>query len=186
MKRTILLTALLITVIGGALAQGNQSDRAQGIKLIEGENDIHYLIYPFKNPGKVRITFLDENGKILARDWVRNKIGFKKRYDLSPLQSGSYTMEIVENGQKIRKQFLLGGALEAALVDLSNNRYRVLVDSEVPGAIDLKIYDRSRNLLFADTQSEGFSRVYDLGDVPNGPVYFELEKDGKAHTLRGN
>ena len=183
MKRTILIAALLVTVIGSAIASGNDNQRSENIKLIKGEDQVHYLIYPFAEPGNVRVKFLNEKGKVVGSDRVRNARGFKKGYDLSKLAPGDYSVQIRDENGTMTKSFEIQNDITVAILRMTNQRYRLIVDSKEPGEVGVKIFDKAGDLVYKDNQDGSFTRVYDLSQIDSDKFSFQLSANGNTHII---
>ena len=75
------------------------------------------------------------------------------------------------------------GNFEAAIINLQNNRYRLLVDSRKDDPIFLRIYDTRGELVFKDKQEGGFTRIYDLSAMGSAYYFFELKIKGNTYKI---
>ncbi len=186
MKKTITIIAMLSIALGTVFATGNRTKKAESIKLIPAQNQMYYLIYPFKDYGKVKIRFTDENGKKLGSDIVWNKVGFKKAYDLSSLREGRYQVEIVDSEGTVSKQIEIKTELEAAVLKLKQDRYRLLMDAKDDYDVGIKIFDDKHDLLFSSYQQTKSARIYDLSKFRSKNFTFELAYNGKHRNIVTN
>ncbi|MEQ8473355.1 MAG: hypothetical protein RIC35_19315 [Marinoscillum sp.] len=93
MKRIIMTTAVIVTVMTTALASGNGAKKERAA-IIPGNNVTYKVLYDNNETTVVRVKIKDENGNIIQSDKFKTDKGFMQRYDLKKLEEGTYFVEL--------------------------------------------------------------------------------------------
>ena len=120
-KLKFVLTALLVAVMMGqtAFASTNHNDDPNPIKVKATESFV-YKVYAFKNALKFKLAFknvsedkviiriLDQKGRALYKEVLKNREIFNRNYDMSRLGAGVYKVEIGAGDLKAEQEIALG------------------------------------------------------------------------------
>lgn len=108
--------AVLITVIGAALASGDgkMESRAAVLSLEEGT---YRVIYGAKEDAVVKITITDAEGHVLRTDRIKSKGGFMKPYNLEKLEEGTYSIQLRDEYGEFTHEVKIGDASTAVAVN---------------------------------------------------------------------
>lgn len=93
MKRILMTLAVIVTVMGTALATGNGSKKDRAA-IIPGNGETYKVLYENNEPTIVRVKITDETGTLIRTDKFKSTEGFMQRYDLSSLKEGKYLVEL--------------------------------------------------------------------------------------------
>jgi flagellar hook assembly protein FlgD len=104
---TTFLFALLLTA-SAAFGNGKENEKASQIEMFQVENGQFRLIYALEEAGKVKIAFYDESGRLVDTDRVKNEEGFLRKYDMTHLPNGTYSMKISSTSGEYTKDFQIG------------------------------------------------------------------------------
>ncbi|MFY0606170.1 MAG: hypothetical protein JXR10_05615 [Cyclobacteriaceae bacterium] len=120
MKNLTILTALLFTFAFSVQAQkANTSGR-----VLPSTHNSFKIIYTKSGDSNVKIKLRDAEGAIIHIDKVESNDGFMKRYDLSQLNSGTYSFEVLDkSGKSIHEVNVsdeTGTAMIAGYTDMSS------------------------------------------------------------------
>src|SRR5476651_2260179 len=111
MKNSIKLTALFLVLSAGLFAVGPAKASiavvpatADIITFTSLPSEIGLAVKVEKNePGKATVIISDSEGNVLRKDALANGGALEKDYILSQLDNGDYTIEVISNGQAIKK-----------------------------------------------------------------------------------
>ena len=174
MKKAATLIALLVVVTGSVFANENDESKAdEAFVFVKGKEQTYNLIYPGKIQGTVNIQFLRPNGKRLHLYQVKNEIGFKKQFDFSQVQPGTYTVKLKDKLGEYQKEFEVESALEMSVVK-QGNTHRLIANHLAGESLRVNIYDADDNLIHVERHREGFSRRYDLSAIASPHFTFEV------------
>lgn len=180
MKTTTLLAVAIFTM-STAFANGNETNKANQVALYEVQNQQYRLIYPFAEKETVRIQIKDENGSVITTDKVKNHEGFLRKYDMSTLNDGNYTMTFTSKSGVFEKSFDIKTAKQMAVNHLGDKRVKLIYSDQVNKGT-LRIYNKNMDLIHREKyqQVDGFSRIYDLSAFDCNEFTFQMGEETVA------
>lgn len=144
---------------------------------------VYDLYYNAPTQGNLRLLVRDAQGFVLYRAHWKQVENQARRFDLRQLPAGNYVFEL-EDATGHREVTVAHGLtaapqLRVDLQNVSNKRYRLVVQGERATPVAVHIYDSNHNLIRSDVVEtrEDFSRVYDLSQLPTPNVKFEVSTD---------
>ena len=152
---------VLLIVFGTSLTYASNSENAK-LELRENQNGIVQLLYTSSEAEQVTITILDDNNKIVLSEKVKNKNGFLRNYDFSKLEVGKYTFKVADNNGQLLKKAKFVKKSPVALVDLGDNRFRLIYGSKKDTPVLVVFLDKDGKTIQEDrfTSTNGFARTY--------------------------
>jgi hypothetical protein len=108
MKKSIALTALIAVVgtsVFAATAPAKSSDKsADEIAFVQSKKDNAFGVKIQKETaGKAVIIVYDDASNVIFKDVLSKGESGQKRYLISSLEDGDYTVEVVSKGQTVKK-----------------------------------------------------------------------------------
>lgn len=181
--KTTILSVLLVTVMGSAFASGGNSIKvAKNIEFHQGQDNVYHLIYGDKSPGDVEVKFTDKKGKIVGEYTINNERGFKKKFNLSLLKAGDYTIEVSADDYQISKSFNIPPNVEMAAFK-KGDQFRLITENNTTENFRVNIYDDEQELIHTEKQKDGFARYYDLSKRPSSSYTFEVVSNGTSQRV---
>lgn len=190
------ITALVALLIVGVAAQANndknKTSDTKKIAIVQNSTDKFKVVYLDKNPGKVSIDIADSKGKIVYSQKVENVDGFAQSYDFKGLPEGQYTFNIVNpDGTKTKKAVTfekpeIQPEFKANILDVNDkNKFRLSVLKSNDEPVVVNIYNSSNKLIHTEKikESESFRKTYDLGQVKDKDLRFEIKNKGAKVML---
>ena len=103
LKTTLLAAALMTAFSFSAFATDPENEETVVKLLPHKEAGFVKVLFKSSDSQGVMIKFHGEDG-IVGRDYISRKFntGFTKVYDLSKLETGEYTIEIIHNGERVK------------------------------------------------------------------------------------
>lgn len=180
MKTTTLLAVAIFT-LSTAFANGNETNKANQVALYEVQDQQFRLIYPFEEKETISIQIKDQNGSVITTDKVKNQTGFRRKYDMSALSDGSYTMIFESKSAEFEKSFNIKTAKQMAVNHLGDKRVKLIYSDEVNNET-LRIYNKNMDLIHREEyqKMDGFSKVYDLSAFDCDEFTFQLGEETVA------
>ena len=175
MKKYLIITAACILSFTSAFSHENSNKKADQIALYQiGDNQFR-LIYPYKEESKISIKVLDETGKVVDRDKVNNKVGFLRRYDMSALKPGQYSLEIKDGEETFFKAFEIKNSSKVMAHSLGDNRVRLLVSKDLQ-IENIRILNDKKEVVYKERLDgiAGMARVYDLSNIDSDRFFFKV------------
>lgn len=173
-----------MAVIGNVFASGggNSIKVSKNIEFHQGQNKVFHLIYGDKTTSVVEVRFLDARGKELAQYSIGNETGFRKKFNLSKLKAGNYTLQVNSDGERISKKFIIPEDVAINAVK-RGDQFRIFTENNTNEDFKLNIYNDDMKLVHTETQSESFARSYDLSKVVSNNFIFEVVSNGTSKNI---
>lgn len=186
MKR-LTLTAILIMVMGVAMASGDSS-KTKRATIVHFPGDKIKVFYTAPGESIVKIRLRDDSGRLLRTDRIKSENGFMQPYNFSTLEKGIYFVELTDEfGVLSEKVELTGTTTNSRMVvkELEDNKYRLIVDHNKRMPLSLTIYNSSNEVIHKENYKDqkGFTRVYDLSKFDSGNFTFELVDKSSTRTV---
>ncbi len=167
-----LVVALVIVIgaTGQAFSKNDSTFFAPSFEVRNASEGKFELWYRTGETEKVKIKLLNDKGQTLYQEWVRSKAGFVKPFDLSKLNSGTYTMQVLNGESVLSETITLQSATEqfAGLIELSEvaNSKKFILDIDDTVATDLEMYivNKDGEVLYNETTVSG-TKVYNLSNI---------------------
>ena len=185
MKRLISTWALLLTVIGGAVAygSGDSVSLASYCKLTPVADAQKFrIIYQAPAAEDVKVLLFDSKNQLMFSEVVKGTDGFVKIYDLSAMNEGDYTFELKSKSFSHREKVTIEEWSADNLVISAIKGKKVAVLGSSAESFSLKIVDQRGETLYSDgfSKNEVLNKLYNLQRVHGEKVSFILSKGGKV------
>jgi len=188
MKKTATVLAtllLLVTFTFSAFSDVNIDEKRMQLRMKDG---MIQLLYNKASVESVKIEIKNENGKVIHRDQVNNKIGFLKNYDFRKLDEGYYTFVITDGEGLLKKEVAFFKRASIALIKQKDNKYRVLYGTKRKSKIWVQLLNDDDKVVFEDkfVSINGFSKVYEVSPKKTSATKMRIvtERDSKEFKLK--
>lgn len=185
--KKLIFTVLVAAIGTAAIAKTTGANASKVSVRTNLEESRLNLIYRDNAPSLITVTILDKEGKTVAKDKIRNTVGFNQPYDLSNLTSGIYTVNMSdEQGQFFTTTAIIDNAL-SAVKPTSGTKYQLTFKDDEAQKVTVGIYNDQGRLVYKESvmSEAGFSKVYNLIDLNSKHFTFEVTSAEKveSHTL---
>lgn len=153
-------------------------------------------LYLNQESGPVKVTLLDERGKVLAKSKIKD---YDKDvvlpYNLENLPEGNYSLEVSSNEDQMIYDFTttksefqpVAPGMMAYGKEVGNNSLKLTVIGLQEPGVEVTIKEKfSDKVLLTETidQPEAFSKVYKFNNIDTSDVMVEVkDKKGKVKSL---
>src|SRR6186713_3356605 len=95
---------LVVLISASVLAFANEPGNFKVAVVNQSELGIFKVIYAGENKGNVDLSILDDAGKVVYQETIKNIENFVRPLNFSGMNYGEYTIEVVDNsGKKVQK-----------------------------------------------------------------------------------
>ncbi len=144
MKNLTLVSALIFAIVFASQAQTGNN---YGQVLPSTQNSFK-IIYTKSGNANVKIKLRDENGSMIRIDKVASTDGFMKRYDLSQLEPGLYSFEVLDKSNRsVHKVNVSENSGVSVIAAYDNDTSMTIVSEQNPsyGSSESKTFLASSN-----------------------------------------
>jgi uncharacterized protein YxeA len=186
MKKISILALLALAISGASFASTIPLGENSTFTIIN-KSDVKYeLVYIAEEPSDVRVSIYNESGQNVSTRLVKDVAKFKRTYDFSKLEPGTYKV-VVKNDDGVAREEINHLVKEARLKSFVTNlptekALKVHVGDFNPDQpVSIRIYDEQNNIIFRDKirNSHGFSRVYKMPNLNSEVVQVTIENNGE-------
>lgn len=186
MKKTIILSAVLVAAMSTAVLAVGNGDKSSKVVLIPSQQQDKYnLIYADATPGLVKIKVLDAEGHVLRVDKIQNSGGFRQPYNMKDLGPGNYSLVVTDKDGDMTFQARVQNTEEIALNQLGSNRYQLVYKDQKSSDATIGIYSQSGDLVHSEKVrfERGFSKVFDLSGISSKGFTFEVSSNNSSKRV---
>lgn len=98
--KSLLLTALM--TVSSLLAVANDDPKDTGLMVINGKEGIYKLIYEGEKSSTLKLSIVNEKGKVVYEERVGNLKGFIVPVNFKGMAAGQYTIQLSGNSQILK------------------------------------------------------------------------------------
>ena len=175
-------------VIGAAVAAVGKEEPSSAklaVVAVQGSQVVK-VIYKTETAGKVKLSVYDAASKVVFTETRNSNEGFILPLNFSGLQSGQYTVELVDaagtKSEKINYQPVAVKNVHVAKTSTDGKFVLSVVD--VNSTVGVKIYDSNNNLVH-DSSKEVSGSYAQLFSIKNfSGATFEITRAGETSTFR--
>jgi hypothetical protein len=167
MKTKALFFALLIAVSTTAFGFDN-GEPSMTVVAFKG-SEIFKVIYKGTTTGKVRMNILDQRGNVIHSESFSGLNGFILPVNFKGLQSGTYTIELIDNAGKYQELVNYRPAHELKSIHVTklvneNGKFLLAVANAQSEPIRIRIFDQDQRVIYNDSKvvTGDFAQVYKL------------------------
>ncbi len=187
MKTKSLLIAALVVVSAAVSAIGKEEPTKAGLAIVPVKGSQTFkVIYKSENVGTTKVNIYNAESKVIFSEVVSNTGGFILPLNFNGLQSGKYTIELIDatgtKTEKINFQPAAKSSLSVHVAKLSEEgKFLLAVANTKNEVITIKIYDNFNNLVYNESKelNGDFAQVYALKNV--SPSYTFEVSDNAGH-----
>ena len=185
MKKISTLALALIVIVSASFATTNPLGENSKIKII-AKSDVKYeLVYVSDHASDVKVDIYNERGVKVSTRLVKDATKFKRTYDFSKLEAGTYKV-VVKNTDGVAKEeishLVKKVRLQSFVTNLPDQKAIKLHvgDFNPDQPVSVRVYDENQNMIYKDKikNSSSFSRVYKLPKLNSKSVQVVIENDG--------
>lgn len=123
---------------------------------------------PTAPQGKVIVRILDEENRLILRDQITTSEAFAKKYNLTALPVGTYSVEVSDakgtlRTAKVSTEIKKSSPVYAQATQLAKNKYRLVVSSLATTDVQVQIFDGDQ-LIHAENvdHPQGLHKIYSI------------------------
>jgi len=165
MKMKALFFALLVAM--STTAFGNDAP-AMTVVSFKG-SEIFKVIYKGTAMGKVKLNILDAQARVIHSETISGVDGFILPVNFKGLQSGNYTIEVVDNSGRYQEQVTYKPVYELKSIHISklrndDGKYLLAVANAQNEPINVKIYDAFQRVVYNESKTlrGDFAQVFNM------------------------
>jgi hypothetical protein len=131
-------------------------------------SSLYKVYYAAYMQGNVKVSIMDQSGKIVFNERVRKTDGFIRPYNFKNMQAGTYTIEVDNGENKYTKEINYNGGRIEKLVNLvkisDDGRYLFSAKVKHQDQITVSVYNKENQLVYSEDRSiQGdFAQVLNL------------------------
>jgi hypothetical protein len=192
MKTKSLIIAALVTMSAIVTAVGKDEPRAGLVVVPVKGSEVFKVIYRGENTGRVKLNVYNAESQIIFSEVLTGVDGFIRPLNFSGLQSGEYTVELIDaTGKRVEKvsyqPYKSNKYVHVSKLVKEEGKYLISVANAGNEKINVKIYDAANNLIHNETRevSGEFAQLYAVKNA--NAVTFEIsDSNGNLKTSRFN
>jgi hypothetical protein len=188
-KSLYLATMLFIGVAATAVAKEVPASASLAVVSVKG-SEVVKVIYKGVTAGKVKVNIYNAASEIVFSENRNTPDGFILPLNFSGLQSGEYTIEIVDaagaKSEKINYQPELStGTVRVAKLD-AQGKFLLSVSNNAADDITVRIFDEFNNLVHTSNQqiNGSFAQVYAIKNFTGACTFEVTDAQGKTTVAR--
>jgi hypothetical protein len=191
MKTKSLFLAALVTLSAIGAAVGKDEPRNAGLVVVPVKgSEVFKVIYKGENAGRVKLNIYNAQSEVIFSETLSNIEGFIRPLNFAGLQSGEYTVELVDaTGKKVEKvnyqPFKSKKFVHVSKLVKEDGKFLLAVTNAGTEKINVRIYDAANNLLHSETREVAgeFAQLYTVKNF-SGVIFEVSDKDGNVKTSR--
>ncbi len=183
--KSVLIAAFVLVVSSNVFANSEKNSDGATIQAsveTSTKQAVYNLVYKSKTEGTVKVTIIDQVGKVVLVDRIASQTGFVRPYNFEGLPKGQYSIIVNDQNGSLSLPIVYGKTLSAknaniAIESLSEEkRYKLVCIGNEDAPVQVNIYDSVNNLVYSESiEAEGsFSKVYNLSKVSASNFTFEV------------
>ena len=156
MKTKTLFFALLVAV--STTAFGFSSDEPALTVVSSKGSEVFKVIYKGSTTARVKLNLLDERGNVIHSEVISGLNGFIRPLNFKGLESGQYTIEVVDKADRFQESVTYLPAHELKSIHVSkllkhDGKFLLAVANAQEEAIHIKIFDQEQRLVHAESKT---------------------------------
>ncbi len=189
-----LLIAVLVVLSAAVTTFGIDKPATSGLAVIPVKGkQVFKVIYKGESVGTVKINVVSAANVIVYSETLSNVDGFILPLNFGDLEYGEYTVNVTDaTGKKTEKLTYLPQIVPATSIHIAkisgDTRYLVAVPSQGDQVVNVKIFDKSNNLLHDETNevNGNFGQIYNTKNIPetSGFTFQVTDSTGNTKTVK--
>ena len=161
------------------------------VSIKKSDNGTFNLVYKTEKATNVSVSIVNEDGKTIFTEVLKNTEGFMRPYNFSGLREGIYTIEIADEFSEYTelvdfRSLNIEKAINIRKIAGVDSKYLLTASGSGKEEITVNIYNALDELIHTEVASTdgNFGQVYNLSKV-NEPVKFEITTQfGAVKTVK--
>ncbi|MGB3848774.1 MAG: hypothetical protein WA958_02305 [Tunicatimonas sp.] len=173
-----MLVAIALLFAGGAAIAGG-ADPAISVRESQGDKQTLVRVANLTT-GSAVLRLKDERGHVLHRESIKGNT-YMKRYNLTNLPEGEYTIEVRSGEGVSQETFTLSNGTAQAVyfkpaVQIDEAMVKVMFKNSIASPVSLKLYDRFGEVLYQETVAcqEQYAKGLNLSKLDAGQYSLSL------------
>jgi hypothetical protein len=188
-----------LTTLGCAVAFGGPGFSESRVAVVKN-GDVFKVIYQGSVESMVKITIFTADNQAIFSEKIVSSGKFVRPYNFSHLPKGDYKICVDDqNGQHVEKRCNTetgeidqmsgrGNTCVSHVVKLkdADNKYLVSIPQQGEAAVEIRIYDQNRQLVFSETLSvdRDFAKVYTIKNLEDPAIEVVKLSSGREKLPR--
>lgn len=181
MKKTIGIAILMAAISVASFASSKSLGPTTEYQLVPGSVDGHYnLYYVSEAKGDVTVKFYNTKGHLIKTDKINKTNGFRKSYDLSSLNQGTYSV-IISNSDGSSKSDIFHRPNEQGISLMvtqvpAKDKIKLLIGG-VNEPVMVSLFDSNNRLIYEKKYNvnEGFTQDFDLRKIDSETITVKIK-----------
>ncbi|MFY0686524.1 MAG: T9SS type A sorting domain-containing protein [Cyclobacteriaceae bacterium] len=173
MKKVVKFMAVLLIVFGTVVASASidSASATAYCKVVTLENEKSFrVLYQGYQSEDVQVQLINEQGKVMYQEMMKNTQEFAKSYDISQLPDGAYQVEVTSGGIVYEEQFSISSWNAHNIKIISNQQEgKIALMGQNDSGDYLKVYilDDQGQILFKEKLEKGqdIGKLYNVQQV---------------------
>ncbi len=188
MKAKSFLTALM--VLAGSVAFSNGPGSPRVVVVSQKNSGTFKVIYQGEKVGNVKMTILNQDGRIVFAETTPNVDGFVRPVNFTGMEPGEYSIVIADGSGRQIQNIVYSTVTAVKNVQVSKikgqDKYLLAVADNGTEQINVRIFDGENNLVRSEdlTVKGNFGLVYNVKDVSGVPTFEVTDKMGNIKTVK--
>jgi hypothetical protein len=192
MKKILSILLVLVTVTGSVMATEVNPNASTGMAVMKIQNGFK-LFYKGTKVQNVTVSIINEEGRVVFTQKIKNIDSFARRYNLNSLPFGEYTIELASAEGKLLEKVKYTNTVVAPsvgkmnLISLTNapSKYVLTVPNTGTTDISVKIFSADNKLMFEGTEqiTGNYAKLFDLQAVGSNFRMEVTDRSGKVQIL---
>jgi hypothetical protein len=191
MNKFLTILVMLAVVCSAVSAKNIDDPKATTGMAVVKSGSVFKVYYRGLKPANVKVTILNEQGKAVYKETLKNIESFVRPYNFSTLNEGNYTIEIENDDGKQLKSIEHVTKDQERLMSLvrmrgSENKFVLSVANKGNDVLKVKILDGKENIVYSGTEEiEGdFARIYTLKSLNKDFQFVVTDKSGHTQSIQ--
>ncbi len=195
-KNMLLVLAVVMTsasVVLASPAKGDKADEPEAkvsVKKIDAQNKKALIrITNLSSEGSAILRIKDVKGYVLHKEVIRQNDVYAKRYDLSNLPNGEYTVELTtQEGVTQESLSLNAGKAEVAYfkpaIQVEPGLVKIAFKNSIEAPVSLKFYDNNGQLLYQErvASQEKYAKGLNVSRLSAGQYSLSILGDNYVYS----
>lgn len=173
-------------------AIGKDEPTKAGLAVVSVKSaDVFKVIYKSETASKVKLNIYDAKSSLVFSETIDNTEGFILPLNFKGLESGEYTLEVIDaSGKRVEK--LVYGLTEqrdnirVAKLAETTDKFLVAVQNPANETVTVRIFDSANNLVHNEVKevSGNFAQVYNVKNLKGSFTFEVSDASGNVKTVQ--
>ena len=185
LKTQLLAMATLLLAYGGAVAA---DDTEISIRKSDAEKQTMIRVTNLSE-GTAVLRLKDAQGRVLHREAIKGQHAYMKKYNMSSLPSGEYTIEVRSDEGITQETFTLSSGVASPVyfkpaIQVDTDMVKVMFKNSIASPVSLKLHDRYGRVLYQEVVSsqDEYSKGLNLSKLASGQYSLSITGDDYVYS----